>query len=73
LVSKPKIAKDLGDRIREIRIKKGISLRDFEAYESGFEKSSLSKIEKGIHVPTVFTLYRIAEVLDVDVAEFFKK
>ena len=73
MVNKLKIAKDLGQRIREIRNKKGISLKDFEAYESGFEKSSLAKIEKCIHVPTVYTLYRIAEVLEVEVEEFFKK
>lgn len=54
-------------------MKRGISLKDFEAYENGFEKSSLSKIEKGIHVPTVYTLYRIADILGVDVIEFFKK
>lgn len=72
MISKEKFHKDLGKRIREIREKKGISLRDFETYDDSLDRSNLSKIENGQKAATTYNLYRIAQVLGVDLAEFFK-
>jgi transcriptional regulator with XRE-family HTH domain len=72
LVSKDKFHKDLGKRIREIRKKKGLSLRDFEAHDNAIDSAQLSRFENGEKVPMIYTLYKIATVLEVDIADFFK-
>lgn len=71
-LDKEAFGKRLGDRLRLLREKKGISLREFETYEGSIERQALSKIEKGEHIPTAFTLYRIALILGVKVEDFFK-
>jgi len=73
LISKLKFQKDIGKRIKEIREKKGISLRDFESRDNSIDRSDLSKIENGQKAPALYTLYKIASVLEEDIAEFFKK
>jgi transcriptional regulator with XRE-family HTH domain len=73
LVSKIKFQKELGKRIKEIREKRGISLKDFESRDNSIDRSDLSKIENGQKAPALYTLYKIASVLEVDMAEFFKK
>lgn len=62
----------MGNRIREIREKKGISLKEFESIDDSLDRSQLSKIETGQTAPNTYTLYRIAQVLGVEVADFFK-
>jgi predicted transcriptional regulator len=71
-VSKQKYYKDLGKRIREVRKKKGISIKDFESMDNSFDKAHLSKMENGVRHPTIYTLQKIADVLGVDIADFFK-
>jgi transcriptional regulator with XRE-family HTH domain len=73
LISKLKFQKDIGKRIKEIREKKGISLKDFESRDNSIDRSDLSKIENGHKAPALYTLYKIASVLEEDIAEFFKK
>lgn len=69
LISKQKFHKDLGKRIKEIRKRKGISLKDFESRDNSIDRSNLSKIENGIKIPTVYTLYKISVILEVDITE----
>lgn len=73
MVSKDRFYKDLGKRIREIRETKGISVKDFESRDNSIDRSALSKIENGLKIPMIYTLYKIASILEVDIAEFFKK
>jgi transcriptional regulator with XRE-family HTH domain len=73
LITRDKLAKEIGKRIREIREKKGISLKQFENYENSIERGDLSQIENGIKLPTVFTLYKIAQILGVKISEFIKE
>lgn len=70
--SKPSLAIKIGKRIRLIREKKMISVREFENYEDSVDRHQLSKIESGKILPSVYTLYKIARVLEVRVDEFFK-
>lgn len=72
MINKEKFQKDLGKRIREIREKKGISLKEFETFDGSVDRSVLSKIENGQKAANTYTLYKIAQVLGVELAEFFK-
>ena len=63
------------DRIRrnllKIREAKGYTQEKL-AYESGMSKGYLSEVESGKKSPTVRTLEKLAETLDIEVSAFFK-
>ena len=71
LISREKIAKDLGKRIRKIREDKGISLKEFEAKTNSVAKGNMSAIESGKRFPTLPTLFKIAHHLGISVRDFF--
>lgn len=73
MLTREKLAKEIGQRVREIREKKGISLKEFETYENSIERGNLSEIENGNTLPSVFTLYKIAQILGVKVSDFVKE
>jgi transcriptional regulator with XRE-family HTH domain len=56
------LLKLVGQRIRELRKEKGMSLQDL-AYQIGMEKSNLSVIENGKSNPQLLTYARIASAL----------
>lgn len=56
--------KEMGKRIKEIRLRKGCSLRDF-AELTDVSKSTLGLWEQGKVRPDPFTLRRICEALDI--------
>ena len=65
-MEKSEILKKVGKRIKEVRIQKGISQADLVGRMSGeIDPTNISRIEAGRTNPTIFTLYRIAEALDV--------
>lgn len=66
----PKLLK-LGDRIKMIRTQKNLSQLQL-ARLCGFEKSNLSRLEAGKGNPTVLTLYKITEALNIRIDELFK-
>ena len=59
-------------RLKEILSQKGITLKDF-ASTSGISQSNLSNYINGNISPTLDTLKRIANHLDIDVVELFKE
>jgi transcriptional regulator with XRE-family HTH domain len=61
----------LGNRVRETRTARGITLEQLAAF-TGFTTSYLSKIENRRKVPPIATLARIARALEVDIAYFFE-
>lgn len=65
------ILKKLGERIFRLRRKAGKSQTQF-AYEMGWDKPNLRKIEKGKTNPTVKTLIKIADVLQINLSELLK-
>lgn len=71
--SRKSFAKSLGSRIRTLRLKKGISLKHFEAKENSIDRHALSDIENGKKVPNVYTLFRISLILDLPLKEFVSK
>lgn len=55
-----------------LRENKGISTRDFETYEQSIDRHALSRIENGVTIPSAYTLYKIAHVLNVSLSELLK-
>jgi transcriptional regulator with XRE-family HTH domain len=60
----------LGRRIREIRLQKGLSQRAIERV-SGMLQHYISRVESGHTMPSLETLQRFAGVLDVPLHTFF--
>ena len=60
-----KILKDFGENLQQLRKAKGLSTREF-AYEADISHSTVGRLETGLSNPTLTTLIKLAEVLDVD-------
>src|ERR1700728_3021538 len=63
-------ALELGQRIRDVRRKKGMTLRQ-AAGAAGVSESFLSQVERGLANPSVASLRRIADAMRERVASFF--
>jgi transcriptional regulator with XRE-family HTH domain len=61
----------VGKRIQEIRMEKNISQQDL-ASKCNFEKSNMSRLEKGNANATLSTLEKVCNALQVDYIELFK-
>ena len=57
-----------GERIKELREAKGMSLKDLE-HVSGVTSSYVHRIEKGLRKPSVEKIEKLAEALDADFKE----
>ena len=57
----------IGNRIREMRESKGISQQNLAAI-CNFEKANLSRIEAGRTNPTISTLYKISQALEISIS-----
>ena len=69
-MEKSEILKKVGERIKEVRLQKGISQADLVGKMQGeIDPTNISRIESGRTNPTVFTLFRIAEALGVPLNE----
>jgi transcriptional regulator with XRE-family HTH domain len=62
--------KKLGKRIQELRKKKGYT-QEKVAELISMEQNTISVIESGRNFPTLATLEKIANVLDVELSDFF--
>jgi transcriptional regulator with XRE-family HTH domain len=62
------LAAQIGARIKRLRAEKDFS---FDAFveETSLGRGSVSELERGLMVPTVTTLVRVAEALEVTVAD----
>lgn len=61
---------DLGQRIRHLRKRAGISARAL-ASKAGLTQSHLSKLETGAAKPSLEALERICRAMGISLAEFF--
>lgn len=61
---------NLGPRLREVRLRSGLSLREV-ARQLGVSPSFLSQMENGKSQPSVATLYSMAQLLGVSIDELF--
>ncbi len=65
------IQKQLGARIRELRVKKGLTQEEF-AQECNLHRSHMGEIERGETNVTLSTLHTVAKVLGTSIANLFK-
>ena len=69
-MEKSEILKIIGKRIKEMRESKGLSQVDLVGKMSGeIDPTNISRIESGRTNPTIFTLFRIADALEVKPSE----
>jgi len=69
-MEKSELLKIIGKRIQDIRVSKGLSQVDLVGKIQGnIDTTNISRIESGRTNPTIFTLYRIAEALEVSINE----
>ncbi len=62
---------DVGQRLKELRQERGMSMRSL-ARTSGLSTNALSMIERGRTSPSVSTLHKLADALEVPVTAFFR-
>jgi transcriptional regulator with XRE-family HTH domain len=60
----------IGTTIRAFRLQKGLSQGDIEK-KTGLLRCYLSRVENGHTVPSLDTLSKIAQALDLPIAQFF--
>jgi transcriptional regulator with XRE-family HTH domain len=65
---KPKV--NIGEVIRSYRAQRGLSQGDIER-RTGLLRCYLSRVENGHTVPSLETLAKIAEAMDIGLADFF--
>ena len=63
-------APDIGRQIRELRKLKGLS-QDQLAEAAEIDAKSLSRIERGVFLPALDTVQRLADALGLSIAELF--
>lgn len=71
-MDKKELQKAIGERIREIRLDKGMSQQEL-ASACDFEKSNMARIEAGRTNITIWTLYRLSNALEEPLKGFFEK
>lgn len=60
----------LGKRIKKIRLEKGLSQVDLVARMQGnIDTTNISRIEAGRTNPTIYSLYRLSEALEISMSE----
>lgn len=70
-MTKDQLKKKVGNRIIELRTKKGLNQSDL-ARACGKDRQAIEKIENGKVNPTVFSLYEISKALAVPLEELLK-
>jgi transcriptional regulator with XRE-family HTH domain len=71
LFEKEVLTIDVGARLRQLRTERDKSMRSL-ARSSGLSTNALSMIERGRTSPSVSTLYKLADALDVPITAFFR-
>lgn len=65
------VVMDVGTRLKDLRKERGKSMRAL-ARASGLSTNALSMIERGRTSPSVSTLYKLADALEVPITAFFR-
>ncbi|WP_311456944.1 helix-turn-helix transcriptional regulator [uncultured Capnocytophaga sp.] len=72
-MEKLEIFKQVGKNIQQIRQSKGLSQVDLVGcIEGNIDTTNISRIEQGRTNPTLLTLYRIAQALEVPLTDLVK-
>ncbi len=65
-------AKAIGVVVRELRDRAGLSQEHLSA-DCGFDRTYISRVERGIINPTISRLWRIADILGIPLSEMAKR
>jgi transcriptional regulator with XRE-family HTH domain len=71
-IKNKELIKAIGNKIRELRIKKNFSQENL-ANEADIPLSQIGRIERGENNPTISTLYVIAQALNITLKELLNK
>jgi transcriptional regulator with XRE-family HTH domain len=72
-VNKSELLKLVGKRIQNLRLSKGLSQVDLVGkMEGDIDTTNISRIESGRTNPTLHTLYRISQALEVELSDLLK-
>ena len=72
-MDKAEILKSIGKKIRKKKKKKGLTQLDLVGRMHGdIDVTNISRIEAGRTNPTIFTLYRLADALEVSILDLLK-
>lgn len=67
-----RLRKEIGERLRKLRVKAGISSQEALAYKAGVHRTYVGRLERGESGVTVEALAAILAALDVSLREFFR-
>jgi transcriptional regulator with XRE-family HTH domain len=68
---KAELSERFGQRIRELREKRGLSQEGF-AEKVGLDRTYISGIERGVRNPTLLTVQRLADGLGISIEKLMK-
>lgn len=69
-MEKEELLRLLGKRIKELRLERGMSQVDLVAKMQGnIDTTNISRIEAGRTNPTIYSLYRLSEALEISMSE----
>lgn len=69
-MEKSDLLKTIGTNIKKARESKGLSQVDLVGkIEGNIDTTNISRIESGRTNPTIFTIYRIAQALEISISE----
>jgi len=72
-MEKSELLKKVGQKIQELRLSKEMKQVDLAAKIQGdIDTTNISRIESGRTNPTLYTLYRIAEALEVPLTDLIQ-
>ena len=70
-MTRDQLKKKVGNRIIELRTKKGWSQSDL-ARECGKDRQAIEKLENGKVNPTIYSLFEISKALKVEIHQLLK-
>lgn len=66
------LAEAFGSVLREIRAERGVSQEDL-GFESGYHRTYISLLERGLKSPSLKTIFELARALDIRPSEFLAR
>lgn len=68
MIDKETVLTQFGEKLREARVLKGLS-QEALALSLEFDRTYISMLERGKRNPSLFTIYKIADFLDVEASD----
>lgn len=65
-----KLRNNIGRKVKKLRLEKDVSQEKLAEFV-GMSREHISCIERGKNLPTVETLYKLAEYFEIDIKTFF--